>query len=312
MSENDAPLVSIGLPVFNGEKFLQQALGSLLAQSFSNFELIISDNASTDKTEKICGKYATQDARIRYIRQSDNIGALENFNFVLDVAKGKYFMWAAVDDQWDSNFIQILLEKLQERPKAIGAFCPYQWINEETGEIIEGVLNHDYENPFAFFRLLKFTWTYRDMCIYGLMRREALNNLKFQPWAWINVATPYNIAYPMVYHLLAKGNFLTVGDAPLWYKTIAVKQGHSAPFKSNPLLGYFAHIVRKINLFLRSIRYIYIGSKSISLSIFVVPFLFFRLLRDSVVPIYAAFRIIISGRKISELSPHEIWRLGVR
>jgi glycosyltransferase involved in cell wall biosynthesis len=101
--------VSIGMPVFNGEKFIREALDSLLAQTFTDFELIISDNASTDGTEAICREYAATDARIRYVRQVKNLGAIANFKFVLDEAVGEYFMWAAADDVWGKNWIKILL-----------------------------------------------------------------------------------------------------------------------------------------------------------------------------------------------------------
>lgn len=307
-----SPLVSIGLPVFNGESFLRRVLDSLLSQSFSNFELIISDNASNDKTREICDEYAARDARIRYIRQARNLGGLENFNFVLDQARSQYFMWAAVDDQWDPEFIRSLLTSLEKDPTAIGAFCPYQLVEEESGAVIDGAWSCDYEDHRTLIRLLKFTWHYRDTCIYGLIRRQSLNNLKFKPWAWINSSTPYNIVYPMIYYLLSRGNFLEVGEKPLWFKSVTTSHGHSAPFMDNPLLAYWAHVIRKINLFLRSLSYIYRGSTSVLLVVGMSPFLLLRLLRDCIAPLYAAVRILSSGKKISQLSPHEIWRLGVR
>ena len=97
------------MPVYNGERFIRKALDSLLAQTFTDFELIISDNASSDRTEAICREYVARDPRVRYVRQSENRGALANFQFVLDEAAGEYFMWAAADDVWDSKFIEILL-----------------------------------------------------------------------------------------------------------------------------------------------------------------------------------------------------------
>ena len=103
------PSVSIGMPVFNGETFIRVALDSLLTQTFTDFELIISDNASTDSTEAISRSYAERDARIRYVRQSENMGALKNFQFLLEEAVGEYFMWAAVDDVWDKKWIEVLL-----------------------------------------------------------------------------------------------------------------------------------------------------------------------------------------------------------
>jgi glycosyltransferase involved in cell wall biosynthesis len=81
---NNKPRVSIGLPVYNGERFLKEALDSLLAQIYTDFELIISDNASTDQIESICRTYAASDRRIRYYRNKENVGAAHNFNRVLN------------------------------------------------------------------------------------------------------------------------------------------------------------------------------------------------------------------------------------
>jgi glycosyltransferase involved in cell wall biosynthesis len=211
MEKHESPIVGIGLPVFNGESFLRRALNSLLAQSFVNFELVISDNASTDKTREICEEYAGLDARIRYIRQASNLGGLENFNFVLRETNGQYFMWAAVDDQWDPEFIQTLLAALEKDRTAVGAFCPYQLVAEETGEVLQGIWTCNYEGRSAFLRLLKFTRHYRDTCIYGLMRRELMDDVRFSPWAWPNGRTPYNLVYPMIYSILSRGNFLLAG-----------------------------------------------------------------------------------------------------
>ncbi|WP_448533355.1 glycosyltransferase family 2 protein [Parathermosynechococcus lividus] len=103
------PKISIGMPVYNGAKYIREALDSLLGQTFTDFELIISDNASTDDTEAICREYAVKDQRIRYVRQAQNLGAGSNFKFVLDEAIAEYFMWAAADDVWDKNWIEKLL-----------------------------------------------------------------------------------------------------------------------------------------------------------------------------------------------------------
>lgn len=103
-----SPTVSIGMPVYNGGKYIREALDSLLAQTFTDFELIVSDNASTDETEVICRAYASIDTRIKYVRQSENMGPVENFQFVLDESVGEYFMWAAADDVWDSRWIATL------------------------------------------------------------------------------------------------------------------------------------------------------------------------------------------------------------
>ncbi|MEQ9623697.1 glycosyltransferase family 2 protein [Coleofasciculus chthonoplastes] len=108
------PKVSIGMPVYNGEPFIREALDSILTQTFTDFELIISDNASTDGTEVICRDYATKDDRLRYIRHPKNRGVIANFKFVLDEAVGEYFMWAAADDKIKPMFIERLYNILHE------------------------------------------------------------------------------------------------------------------------------------------------------------------------------------------------------
>lgn len=89
---NQSPEVSIGMPVYNGEKFIREALDSLLAQTYTDFELIISDNASTDDTEAICQEYTAKDTRVRYVRQAENKGPAANFQFVLDKAVGVFYV----------------------------------------------------------------------------------------------------------------------------------------------------------------------------------------------------------------------------
>ena len=113
------PRVSIGMPVYNGENFLAEALDSMLAQTFVDFELIISDNASTDRTKAICRDYAARDRRIRYHRVDDNQGATWNFNHTFELARGEYFKWAAHDDLCDPTFVARCVEVLDSDPTVI-------------------------------------------------------------------------------------------------------------------------------------------------------------------------------------------------
>jgi glycosyltransferase involved in cell wall biosynthesis len=119
-----SPPVTIGVPVYNGESLLQPALDSLLMQTFGDFELIISDNASTDGTEAICREYAGRDARIRYVRQASNIGPTANFKFVLDQARGEYFMWAACDDIRSADWVQVNYDFLKANPSYVASTSP--------------------------------------------------------------------------------------------------------------------------------------------------------------------------------------------
>lgn len=122
-TNNTKPKVSIGMAVYNGERFICRALDSLLSQTFTDFELIISDNASNDSTGNICQMYAAKDSRIKYTRQEDNQGALFNFNFVLEQAQSEYFMWAAHDDFWDNSFIEKIINKFDEKDDGVVAVC---------------------------------------------------------------------------------------------------------------------------------------------------------------------------------------------
>ncbi|MBT3295051.1 MAG: glycosyltransferase family 2 protein [Verrucomicrobia bacterium] len=101
------PVVTVGVPVYNGELTIRDALLSILNQTYQNVEVIISDNASTDRTSDICRELAAQDKRIHYVRQPSNRGATFNFNYVLDHACGEYFMWAACDDKRSLDFIEV-------------------------------------------------------------------------------------------------------------------------------------------------------------------------------------------------------------
>lgn len=128
------PKVSIGMPVYNGSAFIREALDSLLAQTFADFELIISDNASTDDTEQICKSYACMDKRIRYIRHQENHGALANFQFVRDEARGEYFMWAAADDIQKPQMIEKLISVLDVHNWICCAMCDVENIYENATE----------------------------------------------------------------------------------------------------------------------------------------------------------------------------------
>ncbi len=113
------PRVSIGLPVYNGANYLAKAIESVLCQSFDDFELIISDNASTDETANICRRYAAKDTRVRYMRQPDNFGAAPNFNAAFVAASGEYFRWHAHDDLLEPKYLERCVEALDRHADAV-------------------------------------------------------------------------------------------------------------------------------------------------------------------------------------------------
>lgn len=124
------PAVTIGVPVRNGERYIARALESLLSQTFADFEVVIADNASTDRTFAICAECA-RDPRIRLARNPHNVGAAGNFSIVLQRARGRYFMWAAADDRWTPDFLASLVPELELHPEADIAWCATKRIWED-------------------------------------------------------------------------------------------------------------------------------------------------------------------------------------
>ena len=133
--QDKSPLVSIGLPIFNGEKFVREAIDSILAQTFTDFELIIADNASSDRTEIICREYAAQDARIRYQRNETNIGGCNNHNLTFALSRGKYFCWVAHDDLCDRQMLAKYVEVLENNPSVVLCYSKIIVVNENKEEL---------------------------------------------------------------------------------------------------------------------------------------------------------------------------------
>jgi glycosyltransferase involved in cell wall biosynthesis len=125
------PLVSIVMPVLNGERFLREALDSLLAQSFSDFELCIADNASTDATAAICLKYAARDSRIIYHRHAENLGVFPNAEWLYRQAKGEFLMLVGDDDVYESDCLARYVERIRDRKDVVLVFSDYGWIDVE-------------------------------------------------------------------------------------------------------------------------------------------------------------------------------------
>jgi glycosyltransferase involved in cell wall biosynthesis len=170
----EAPRLSIGLPVYNGERYLAEALDALLAQSFTDFELIISDNASTDRTEEICRRYLARDQRIRYFRQPVNLGAVPNHNLVARQARGEYFKWASHDDLYAHNLLLRCVEALDANPAVVLCHAWEAFIDAD-GAIVDrvqyGLATDSHSAPERFKDLL-FVQGGDDF--YGVIRTDVL------------------------------------------------------------------------------------------------------------------------------------------
>ncbi len=168
------PLVSIGLAVYNGERYLEEAIGSILAQSYRNLELIISDNASTDTTEAICRRFVANDPRVRYYRNATNIGGANNENLTFTYARGKYFRWAAHDDVLAPTLIERCVELMEARPEVVLCHSRVVVIDAEGRPL--HIIAHDAGSaPRPSERLSRLAaLDHRCEETYGLMRAEIL------------------------------------------------------------------------------------------------------------------------------------------
>lgn len=169
------PRMSVTLPVFNGERYIAQAIRSILDQTYGDLELIISDNASTDATEEICRSFEAQDRRIRYVRQPRNIGASPNFNICFELASGEYFKWAAHDDYVEPEYLAKCIAALDANPDAVLCQSLVRLIDSQD-RVIE--INRPIEPAAASRRASeRFAARIRNprcLEIWGVIRRTAL------------------------------------------------------------------------------------------------------------------------------------------
>lgn len=210
-TNNHVPAVSIGMPVYNGEKYIIEAVDSLLAQTFTDFELIISDNCSTDGTSDICKEYTSIDSRVRYVRQDKNIGASANFMFVFQEASGEFFMWAAHDDLWDKSWLEVLVANISSsdigirglpvtidehnnilRTTAVSSFM--------KSEVIKAFLDEE-KNSKAFY------W-------YSLFNKSLLAKVNFK---LLNDKV-YGADSALILHLIQYGSLRTIVSTNQYYR----------------------------------------------------------------------------------------------
>lgn len=192
------PKLSIGMPIYNAEKFLRSRLDSLLSQSFSDFEIIISDNASTDSTSNICKEYQLKDKRIRYIRQDKNIGGGPNFYAVLEKASGEYFFWAAHDDITLPGFIEKNMKSLENNKNLICSVSKVKFVGGMIDELIITKKDNIFKkirkkisNNLVDVNAISISGNYSDkvkkvlsnpgstLAIYGIFRTQILKSIEY-------------------------------------------------------------------------------------------------------------------------------------
>lgn len=172
MSVGRAPNVCIGMPVYNGAAYIREALDSVLAQTYQNFELIISDNASTDNTGEICLDYSKRDKRIKYIRQAKNLGGPWNFRFVAHQSRASLFTFLAHDDRLSPDFIEESVDYFSQHPKVVLVASDFNIIDQVgtylSTEKLETIRDSiDWSTRCAEFFKYPISNVY--LCIYGMM-----------------------------------------------------------------------------------------------------------------------------------------------
>src|SRR5215211_2082095 len=193
------PRLVIGIPVFNGQDLLPELLDSLLAQTFRDFEILICDNASTDRTPDICRRYERRDSRVRYTRNERNLGALANYNRVFELSTAPLFKWAAHDDLYHHDYLAACVRVLDENPDIVLAHTGTGFIDEtskllpfeqETGSFIDPKTARRYwadpptigDTPAASSRLWQVLTRARwGTHMFGVIRREVLRQTSLLP-----------------------------------------------------------------------------------------------------------------------------------
>jgi glycosyltransferase involved in cell wall biosynthesis len=210
------PAVSIGMPVFNGERYVSQAIDSLLKQEYRNFELIISDNGSTDKTEELCRNHQMRDNRIRYYRNDHNKGPAWNFNRVFELSSNTYFMWACHDDYWDSLYLSSCLKEFanSESLVLVGSACKSVNAETETEMLVDKGISTIGLRPYERYKKYKLnlhSGSNIGGIFCGIFKRDVL--CKIMPPK--NRLTSDHL---VLAELSLRGEFFTVG------KTLMVKR----------------------------------------------------------------------------------------
>lgn len=215
---DSSPLVSVGIPTFNRPESLRRSLSYICQQTYPKLEIIVSDNASPgDETRRVVEDCMAKDERVKYFRQSSNLGPVTNFQFVLDKAMGEYFMWMSDDDWRAPTFIETLLHALQSDGNAVLAFCDIVVHDEQGNRRSDFYPSY---RPYLIkltsdnrlIRLTKFFLQHEELgksnLVYGLMRRVAIADISLE-----DLMTRfgfYGLDNLVVFALLKKGNLRLV------------------------------------------------------------------------------------------------------
>jgi len=207
------PKVSVGMPVYNGEEFIGDAIKSILGQSFRDIELIICDNASDDATGEICRKIAASDNRVRYHANSSNIGVTDNYNKTLEYARGEYIKWASCNDYCANDLIERCVTVLDRRPDAVLCYPKTRLfdINIADAKDCEDNLDLQQEDSVSRFERL-VDYSQLNNAMNGVIRTDALRRTRLLKSFWSS-------DFILLAELCLQGKFVEVPER-LFYRRI--------------------------------------------------------------------------------------------
>lgn len=222
------PTVTIGIPVFNGARFIRQAIESVLAQSFTDYELLISDNASEDGTAAICGEYAANDRRIKFVQQEKNKGPFWNLKFVTDRATGRLLVWLAHDDALHRRFIERCVAYLDWNPRAVMVSGDFRIVDESGNQLDMEILQTIREDtPWVrrrsqFFRYPIYSNVF--YAFYGMTRADACRTVlsRIKEPRYMS-----QIELPVLARLATMGEIASLPTALRDYRRVSTSLYHS-------------------------------------------------------------------------------------
>lgn len=239
--------VAIGMPVYNGALTIAPVIASLLAQTYEDFVLFISDNASTDGTEQVCREFVRKDARVVYVRQEKNIGAEKNFDYVLHNINAEYFLWAAADDVRSHDFLKVNVEFLDRNPEYLGSTSPTRFEDGMFDSLSMGDETRDEDDPVQrignFFGRWHSNGRFYSVFRHDVIKAWSTSELRFLASDWFFVLA-----------LLKKGKLKRLDEGFVLLGRKGISNGHgifsryreTALYWIFPFYGLFFHTFKLI------------------------------------------------------------------
>jgi|APLak6261669570_1056073.scaffolds.fasta_scaffold19962_1 glycosyltransferase involved in cell wall biosynthesis len=241
------PLVTVAIPTFNRPHLLIRTLNSIAEQDYENLEVIVSDNATANnEVEKVIDQFKEKFTRFRFFKQPSNIGALNNFFFLLNQAEGDYFMWLADDDEITLGYISYLADMLSKNAQVSSVSANWFLKTSETnGQLMPKI---EYTSDFWPLRVIKYIWCGKDDFFYGMHRMSFLKEASFSGYCWPNEKELMNWAYVYLFDQILAGKVLVAIDEKIMFIN------HDYGVKSylqnrRSLINIFSISARKLNIY---------------------------------------------------------------